>query len=217
MAAASGDVTTDAVSTPAEPAAPGVAPPPSWAAALLPRRDRRTLAVTAAVVLGAVAALLAAAPTVAARPALAALAVLAGLVSVGDAVTGRIPNKLNALGFALSWPLLAVAALGGGSGSLARAAAGSAAALALYGASWLIAPAGMGLGDVKWSPTIGAHLAFWSWDCWMWGVLGGFVAQAVIVLVGLALRRVGRRSHVPHGPAMCIGTIASLVLTLRGV
>jgi leader peptidase (prepilin peptidase)/N-methyltransferase len=69
----------------------------------------------------------------------------------------------------------------------------------------------MGMGDVKLAPFLGAHLAYAGWTALARGLLFGFFAQAAIVVVLMASRRVGRRSHVAHGPAMCIGAIVSLV------
>ena len=89
---------------------------------------------------------------------------------------------------------------------------GAVIAFVAYFVLWVVAPAGMGLGDVKLAPYLGAHLAYaGGWTALGRGLLFGFFAQAAIVVVLLATRRIGRRSHVPHGPAMCIGAIVSLV------
>ncbi|MEZ5232311.1 MAG: prepilin peptidase [Acidimicrobiia bacterium] len=194
---------------------------PSWSEAFLPRRDRSYLAATATAAAAAAAALAwAAADHPELLPALGAFAVLTAVISAGDAVTRRIPNKLNAVALASTLPLLGFAhLLGAGdpplAASLLRAALGATAAFAAYAALWLVAPGSMGLGDVKLSPYIGAQLGYFGWQCWTNGLIYGFLFQGVIVAGALATRKLQKKSHIAHGPAMCLGALAALIMTLR--
>jgi leader peptidase (prepilin peptidase) / N-methyltransferase len=132
------------------------------------------------------------------------------IIAAGDIVTKRIPNKLNAAALGTGMALLALSGIASPS-LIGRALFGAVIAFVAYFVLWVVAPAGMGMGDVKLAPYLGAHLAYAGWTALARGLLFGFFAQAAIVVVLMAIRRVGRRSHVPHGPAMCIGAIVSLV------
>jgi len=181
--------------------------------AFLPRRDRPYLAGTAAVALGGGAVLLAVAPSPWLWPALAGFALCAALISAGDAVTQRIPNLLNLTALVSAVPLLALAAAGG-AGSPAGAAAGAVAAFAVYFGLWVAAPSGMGLGDVKLAPYLGAHLGFFGVSCWWHGLFYGVAVQGIVVAVGLTTGRLRRGDHLAHGPAMCLGAAAALLEAL---
>ncbi len=181
--------------------------------AFLPRRDRHYLAVTAAVALGGGAVLLAAAPSAWLWPALAGFALCSALIGAGDAVTQRIPNLLNLTALCSAVPLLALA-VGGRSGSPAGAVSGAAAAFAVYFGLWLVAPSGMGLGDVKLAPYLGAHLGLFGLSCWWHGMFYGVAVQGVVVAIGLAAGRLRRGDRLAHGPAMCLGAAAALLEAL---
>ena len=146
-------------------------------------------------------------------PALAGLATFGTSIAVGDALTRRIPNRLNAAAAASTVPLLGVAAVAG-HGSSAGAAAGAAAAFAVYAALWLVAPGALGAGDVKLAPYLGAVTAFLGWSCWGRALVLGMVLQGVVVVAGLLSGRLGRRSHVAHGPAMCLGAVLAVLEAL---
>lgn len=192
---------------------------PGWIEAFLPRRDRRYVGVVcAAAAVAAVALSAAAAGAPAFLPAGVGLGVFGAIIGAGDAVTRRIPNKLNAVALASSVPLLGFAHLAGPDpviGSLTTAALGALAALGAYFALWLVAPSAMGLGDVKLSPYLGAHMGYFGWSCWTNGMIYGFLVQGVIVAIALLTRSIQKKSHVAHGPAMCLGALAAVTLALR--
>ncbi|MCC6433494.1 MAG: prepilin peptidase [Acidimicrobiales bacterium] len=191
---------------------------PGWLEAFLPRRDRGYLGVVVGLAILAAAGLGAAASrSPALVPACVGLGLFGVVISAGDVVTRRIPNKLNAVALASSVPLLVLARTAGESpvtGSLATAALGALAAFAAYLALWLAAPAGMGMGDVKLSPYLGAHMGYFGWSCWTNGMIYGFLIQGAIVLVALATRKLEKKSHVAHGPAMCLGAALAVVVAL---
>ncbi len=183
---------------------------PGWLEAFLPRRDLRYLTLTAAAATCGAVALALAAPDARLIPALVGLAVLGALIGGGDAVTRHIPNKANAVALASCVPLLGLARVSG-EGSLRGAALGSVAAFVAYFLLWLVAPASMGLGDVKLSPYLGAYLGYFGLACWTRGLVLGFLVQGLVVGIGLAARQLTAKSHVAHGPAMCVGAAAAVV------
>jgi leader peptidase (prepilin peptidase)/N-methyltransferase len=70
---------------------------------------------------------------------------------------------------------------------------------------------GMGFGDVKMAPVLGATLGWVAVSAAAVGVLAGF-ALGAIVGVGLILaRRAHRRSHLAFGPFLLVGSLVGLV------
>ncbi|RLU81974.1 prepilin peptidase [Streptomyces griseocarneus] len=126
-------------------------------------------------------------------------------LALTDLAVQRLPNVLTAPACAGTILLLAGAALAGEPGSLARALAGAGAVTAAFLLLALIA--GMGLGDVKLAPAIGALLGWNSWTTLLQGTLAGFLVGAVC---GVALLTTGhhRRMQVAYGPFMLIGALA---------
>jgi leader peptidase (prepilin peptidase)/N-methyltransferase len=187
---------------------------PGWVASFLPRRDPAYLIVTSLVAVAALAVLAAAWREASVLPAFAGLSVLGSFIAAGDLVTRRIPNRANVAALASAPPLLTVATVAGpaGAGSLVRAGLGALVAFALYFALWLAAPSGMGMGDVKFSPYVGAYLTFFGWGVLGRGLVYGFLIQGLIVAVGLATRRLQPKSHLAHGPAMWLGVVVALLL-----
>src|SRR5688500_20401279 len=119
-----------------------VEPAPTWLDALLPRRDARYLAVTA---LAAVAAMVALGTTLGANrhlPAYLAFGAWTAVIAAGDAVTKRIPNKLNVAALASGLTLLALCGLSRPS-LFAHALLGAAIAVAGYFVLCLVAPGGL--------------------------------------------------------------------------
>jgi leader peptidase (prepilin peptidase) / N-methyltransferase len=125
----------------------------------------------------------------------------------------RLPNAI----VLPSYPVLALALAGSAWwrhdwSPLARAGAGAAALLLFFGALWRIHPAGLGLGDVKLSGLVGGVLAYLSWNALVLGALLGFLLGAVLGVTVMASGRGNRKTPLPFGPFMVLGTLLALFL-----
>jgi leader peptidase (prepilin peptidase) / N-methyltransferase len=132
---------------------------------------------------------------------LIAAVVLAWLVALScyDLRERRLPNLLTLPGAGLI--LLAAAFAGRGLPALA----GAAALASLYLLVHLLAPAGMGGGDVKLAIGLGGLAGCLGAGVWF---LAALAAPLLTVLFGMVC---GVRT-VPHGPAMCLATACAVSL-----
>lgn len=143
--------------------------------------------------------------------ALAWLALLAVPLAFIDVAVRRLPDPLTAAACVGTLALLAVAALASRQPShLGRAAAGAAALACFYLALSVIRPGGMGLGDAKLAASVGAALAWTSWQALLTGTFTAFALAAVYGGTLLALRRATRTSHLPLGPFILMGALAAI-------
>ncbi|MDH4145421.1 MAG: A24 family peptidase [Acidimicrobiia bacterium] len=140
------------------------------------------------------------------------------LMAAVDLDTKLIPDRLNAaaLGFAL--PLLAVAAgLGGDWRRFGWALAGAAAMVLILGLAHAVHPAGLGFGDVKLAPLLGAYLGFAAHSVpdVASRTLGAlFAASLSGSVVGVALWIRHRRAEpFAFGPFLALGTLTVLLLS----
>ncbi|KKC00761.1 prepilin peptidase [Mycobacterium nebraskense] len=131
------------------------------------------------------------------------LAVLSGY----DVRERRLPNLLTLPGAGVI--LLAAAAAGRGWPALA----GATALTAIYLLVHLVAPAGMGAGDVKLAIGLGALAGCFGVGVWF---LAALAAPLLTVSWGLLDRLLGGAgaASVPHGPSMCVATAAAIGLAL---
>jgi len=89
---------------------------------------------------------------------------------------------------------------------------GGAAAFIFFFAVALIAPAGMGMGDVKLSFMIGLALGFFAgWRLVFLGFFVAFLAGALIGIGLMAAGKAGRKSAVPFGPFMALGAVVGVL------
>ncbi|MGW1496158.1 prepilin peptidase [Streptomyces sp. NPDC002402] len=116
-----------------------------------------------------------------------------------DAKVNRLPNVLTLPAFAGVIVLLGGAAANGEQGSLLRSLAAAAALGAVF---FLMTFGGIGLGDVKLAPTLGALLG---WHSWAGVFLGTFAMFTLGATVNLLRGRV--RGRVAFGPYMIIGAL----------
>ncbi|WP_102417899.1 A24 family peptidase [Mycobacterium sp. 4858] len=139
----------------------------------------------------------------------AALAVLAWLAVLSgyDVRERRLPNLLTLPGAGV---ILLVAAVAGHGGP---ALAGAAALTAVYLPVHLVAPAGMGAGDVKLAIGLGALAGCFGAAVWF---LAALAAPLLTVAWAVAGRLAGRAcaAAVPHGPSMCVATAVAIGLIL---
>lgn len=134
----------------------------------------------------------------------------AGLLAISliDLEHFIIPNRIvYPLGF-MAAPLLALAAgLEGHWWWFARALIGAACAFAVLFAIHVASPGGMGFGDVRLSFVLGLYLGYLGALDVVFGIFLGFAYGAVVGVALMALRRHGRRQHIPFGPYLAVGTL----------
>jgi leader peptidase (prepilin peptidase)/N-methyltransferase len=124
-----------------------------------------------------------------------------------------IPNRIvYPVGFASVF-LLAVAALIENEwGTFGRSLLGALAAFMFFFVLHLIAPGGMGFGDVRLSFVLGLFLGWLGWPEVLGGLFAGFLYGAVIGIVLIALGSRGRRQHIPFGPFLAAGTMTFVLV-----
>lgn len=127
------------------------------------------------------------------------------LLSCYDIRQHRLPNWLT-LPAAVMVPVVA-----GAAGRGPAALTGAAVLAGVYLLVHLIAPAGMGAGDVKLAGALGALTGAFGPDVW---VLAAVAAPLLTGLWGLAVVRGGRGTRVPHGPAMCLSSAIAVALAM---
>lgn len=118
----------------------------------------------------------------------------------------RLPDTIVLPSTLVIVVLLSSAALLNGEWSRLVATLGGGAALfAFYFLIALVYPRGIGGGDVKLAPLIGAIAGFVGWAPLAVGAFAGFLLGAVVGLVLIAARRSSRRTGIPFGPFMLSG------------
>ncbi len=101
---------------------------------------------------------------------------------------------------------LAVAGLVSGQWPLLASLAGAGVWLAVIGGIWLATSGrGMGFGDVKLAPVLGATLGWVAFGSSIVGLFSAFLLGALVGLGLMVLGRAERRSHLPFGPFLLAG------------
>lgn len=138
------------------------------------------------------------------------LAAYATALALIDAVVRRLPDRLTVPAFAGTTVLLIAAALyRDRPGTVYRLLL----AAALLGAVYFVLAlsGGMGLGDVKLAPALGAALGYFGWNYLLLGTTATFCLGALYAGSRLLLRRSSGRGTMPFGPFMVAGTFAVLL------
>ena len=135
----------------------------------------------------------------------AAIAVALALI---DLDVHRLPNVI----VLPSYPVLGVLlALGVGGDALLRAASGAALLFGFFFLVAVVAPGGVGFGDVKLAGVVGGMTAAVSWGAFLTGAFGGFLLGAIAGVLLMLGRRASRKTAVPFGPFMLVGAWASIL------
>lgn len=144
-------------------------------------------------------------------PAFFYLAAVGLALAVIDIDHHRLPDSLTKPSYVVGTVLLAAAALAEHhERSLLTGFLGAFGLFAGYFLLWLIYPRGLGFGDVKLAGVLGLYLGYLGWQSWLVGVYAGFVLGGLVSLVLLLTRRAGRKTKVPFGPAMVLGTFVGV-------
>jgi leader peptidase (prepilin peptidase)/N-methyltransferase len=138
----------------------------------------------------------------------AVVVVLAWLAALScyDMRQHRLPNRLTLPGAG------AILLVGGCTGRGLPALAGAGALAGVYLLVHLVAPAGMGAGDVKLAVGLGGLTGCFGADVWL---LAALAAPLLTALCGVIAMSRGVRT-VPHGPSMCAATAGAAGLALLG-
>jgi leader peptidase (prepilin peptidase)/N-methyltransferase len=139
-------------------------------------------------------------------------------LTVVDLREHRLPN-------ALTIPMLVVVPFGLGVADLlgdapARggwigAGLGAAIWFGVLGLLWLVTRGkGMGLGDVKLAPSLGATLGWLGVGTAFAGLIVAFVLGVVVSLLLLVTKRVQRRTAIPFGPFLLLGSAVTMGLSV---
>ncbi len=123
-----------------------------------------------------------------------------------------IPNRIVYPTIFISIPLLVLAAaLQDEWGNLERALIGAVAAWGFLLIVHLISPRGMGFGDVRLSFVLGLFLGWLDLRHVFLGLFLGFLFGSVSGLALMALRRRGRKDHIPFGPFLAAGSVVAVL------
>jgi leader peptidase (prepilin peptidase) / N-methyltransferase len=125
------------------------------------------------------------------------------VLSVYDIGQRRLPNALTLPGAAVI--LLGAVVAGRGLPALA----GAAALAGVYLLVHLAAPAAMGAGDVKLAIGLGALTGCFGAEVWFLAALAAPLLTALWAVVAKVRRDA---PAVPHGPSMCLASIAAVAL-----
>jgi len=134
-------------------------------------------------------------------------------LSLIDLETFLLPNRIV---YPLSVAMVVLfglpAVVDGAGSDYGRALLGGVVAFAFFLTIHLIAPRGMGFGDVKLSFSLGVALGWLSWGSVFLGLFLGFLLGAVVGVAVIATGLRSRKDHVPFGPFLAAGTIIAILV-----
>jgi leader peptidase (prepilin peptidase)/N-methyltransferase len=117
----------------------------------------------------------------------------------------RLPNVLTLPG------AVAILAVAAAAGRGVPALLGASGLAGLYLVVHLIAPAAMGAGDVKLAAAVGGLTGAFGLDVWALAALAAPLLTAVVACAAVVRRS---SSTVPHGPSMCVATLAATMVAV---
>ena len=119
----------------------------------------------------------------------------------------RLPNILTLGSYPIVTSLLigAAATTQNGFDRLARSGLAALAALALFVILHLVNRTGMGLGDVKLAPVVGAVLGWQAWSALLNGAFYAFVGAGLVAAVLMISKRLKPTDDIAFGPFMILG------------
>ncbi|MEX0848325.1 MAG: A24 family peptidase [Ilumatobacteraceae bacterium] len=137
----------------------------------------------------------------------------AGLLalSIIDLRTKRLPRQISYVTLALGSPVLVAAALAQDEPRrIATMVGGAVLALAFMWIVYAVSRGGMGDGDVRLSPLLGAYLGWLGLPYVAVGLFLGFLFGSIVGVAGMATGKAGRKTEVPFGPFLALGTIVTV-------
>ncbi|OIJ25910.1 prepilin peptidase [Nocardioides luteus] len=146
------------------------------------------------------------------RPSLLAaylvFAAVAMALALIDLDVRRLPNAIVLPAYPL---LAALLVLGADDDALSRAGIGALVLFGFFLTIALIAPRGIGFGDVKLAGVIGGMTAYLSWGAFLTAAFGAFLLGAVAGIALILGRGARGKTAMPFGPFMLVAAWASIL------
>jgi len=128
-----------------------------------------------------------------------------------DLKTQRLPREITYTGIILGAVALSIAAIViDEPNRIWMMALGAAIALVAMWLIYTLSRGGMGDGDVRLAPLLGMYLGWLNPGIVLPGLFFGFIAGAVVGVAMMAVDRAGRRTAVPFGPFLALGTVVAI-------
>ena len=142
-------------------------------------------------------------------------AFFAVVLTMIDVDTFRLPTPVIYWFAGLGTALLVVASFTEPprGGSLLRAGEGAAIMFAVYLLAFVGSRGrGMGFGDVRLAPVLGAFMAYLGWGQLAVGGLSAFLYGSVLGIALVLFRDAGRKTRIPFGPFMLAGALTGILV-----
>jgi leader peptidase (prepilin peptidase)/N-methyltransferase len=143
-------------------------------------------------------------------PAYLYLAAIAVALAAIDLDVMRLPDRIVLPSYVVAVALLGPAVIAEHSWAAATRGLIGAVLLFVFYFVLMILPRGMGAGDVKLSGLLGIYLGWLGWSSMVVGAFAGFLIGGIVGVLLMVLRRAGRRSRIPFGPAMLAGAFLAV-------
>ncbi len=130
-----------------------------------------------------------------------------------DLHTQRLPREITYTGLVLGAIALTVAALVRDEPErIWQMVLGAGIGLVLMWTIYIASKGGMGDGDVRFAPLLGMYLGWLNPGLVPVGLFFGFLAGAIVGVALMARGEAGRRTAVPFGPFLALGTVVAIVV-----
>ena len=122
-----------------------------------------------------------------------------------------LPREVTYTTIAVGAPLLVIAAIVVDEPRrLWTALMGAAITTIVMAALYAVSRGGLGDGDVRFAPLLGLYLGWSNPGLALVGLFFGFVVGAVVGVVMMIAGRAGRRTALPFGPFLAVGSMIAL-------
>ncbi|MEM8621340.1 MAG: A24 family peptidase [Actinomycetota bacterium] len=130
-----------------------------------------------------------------------------------DLHTQRLPREITYTGLVLGAIALTIAALINDEPErIWQMVSGAGIGLALMWTIYVASRGGMGDGDVRIAPLLGMYLGWLNPGLVPVGLFFGFLAGAIVGVAMMTRGTAGRRTAVPFGPFLALGTLAAILI-----
>ena len=135
------------------------------------------------------------------------LAYFGARLSSIDLKSHRLPNRL--VGWFTATQILIMGITSWITSDLARLTTALGIAVAtmfVYLLLYLVSRGSLGMGDVKFAFPLGLCIGWYSADLWLLAIFVSFLLAGLVAVIGLATKRMTRKSRLAFGPYMFLGT-----------